>query len=514
MSEEKNTTNFDGDEYLRSKGIFTRDQINMLKRRIIQGGDLPPIKIESKQKNYGEILAPLMGDCGVIFFNSLDPTSIITSTVQSTPYNTCGIYYKYRKNNSLPYTYVVIMVWMNTMYRPLDTPEDITIDYLINNNLISDFIFREFNPSTLYPNPTDLENIKTSFKTTAALISEDGAKRNLTQILSQMFGYNTNDTRGSTSVEFLNKLFYTLGLDSYFPQVGVINISNTPQLPSALNTDEFGKIQTLSVMMSYLRTQITPNPGLGDKLLASYLTSDTTVLGPLIPISLPARDPFEQQEDMQRNNSHKSGQTGEILEAFTKLLINDIGFASKVIEGINQRRMEEYVSDQSMITMIQAMNQKMLDMMNILNNMYATTTLNWSDIQQWQAEAFTLSQQSSIVTGIPLPLPPAPAAVPILSTTNITLNGPPFLIMEKKNQEKKKPSPKKVNAVALEGKLKTEEEEEADKCRCKIMECLPKLTTNDVQDMLNNFESLNSLSTVVADIIRILRNELEIRKKL
>jgi hypothetical protein len=281
-------------------------------------------------------------DCGLIFVGTEDAPSLVSMAITKQPYSTIGFFYQTRFSGRIDVKVIMVDIYRFTI--PSWTGKGSSLRDLIENSLVNRIAIKGLRPVIMEDEKIDDEatsTLNSRFRQAMGLILQNGTETSLTEVISQLFGYEIdNPTKGVTAVEMINRVISILGEDSKVPQDGSLSAEAIRSLegPDVLGGDIESKGKMMQILASNFNQQEVCNPSVANKLMQSYIV-ENDLFDDLINIPLPNRDLCIKREMQQVSIMLQSDYMAAIVSQFVKMLVNDQGFYQTVVAGFNQTRL-------------------------------------------------------------------------------------------------------------------------------------------------------------------------------
>lgn len=281
-------------------------------------------------------------DCGLIFVGTEDAPSLVSMAITKQPYSTIGFFYKTRVSGRLAINVIMVDIYRFTL--PSWTGKGSTLQDLIENPLVNRVAIKGLRPIMDEDDYVDRDAtniLHSKFRQAMGLILQNGTETSLTEVISQLFGYEVDHpTKGVTAIEMINRVIALIGEESKVPQDGSLSAAAIRSLdaPDILGNDIESKGKMMQILAANFNQQEVDNPSVANKLMQSYIV-ENDLFDDLIEIPLPPRDCCVKLERQQVSIMLQSDYMAAIVSQFVKMLVNDQGFYRTVLAGFNQTRM-------------------------------------------------------------------------------------------------------------------------------------------------------------------------------
>nr|QBK89677.1 MAG: uncharacterized protein LCPAC001_01900 [Pithovirus LCPAC001] len=278
---------------------------------------------------------------GLIFVRKEDPVNLFVLSITKQLYSLIGFYYKTRVSGQKKIHVILSDIcgivsskWMNPF----------TIEDLIHDPLVTQLSIRKLSPvldEDGYVDKSATKHRYENFKAAIADITSNGPATSTEEWIKQIFGFEIcQPGGGSTTVELVNRVIMRTDNWDKIEQNGSMSMEGLikNQTPPIIPKNSEGKCYIFAKMGSDMKQIKVNQPGVGNKLLQSYLVDNGT-FDPIRHIKLPSHT--QLQTNLRREQSiaeHKQFLI-EAVSTFVRLLMNNTRFFDTVVDGINSNAM-------------------------------------------------------------------------------------------------------------------------------------------------------------------------------
>lgn len=278
---------------------------------------------------------------GLVFVRKEDPVNLFVLSVTKQLYSLIGFYYKTKVSGQKKVHVILSDIcgiisskWMNPF----------TIEDLIHDPLVTQLSIRKLSPILDEDGYVDKKATKSrngNFKAAIADITSHGPETSTEEWIKQIFGFEIcQPSRGSTTVELVNRVIMRTDNWDKIEQNGSVSMEGIVknQTPDIIPKNSVGKGYIFAKMGSDMKQIKVNQPGVGNKLLQSYLV-DNGIFDPIRHIKLPSHTQLQKTLRREQSISEHKQFLIEAVSTFVRLLMNNTRFFDTVVDGINSNSM-------------------------------------------------------------------------------------------------------------------------------------------------------------------------------